>query len=565
MTASQPERGTIEESPLLPNTALAGNNASAFDQDAEVHAQPPPSAKRSLESGITQACWTSAVLMAIAPLQYGYHIAELNTPKSIITSCDISAPHWSSLPLCLPMSDNMFSIATSIFAIGGLLGSLSAGWMAERWGRRGALVYNNATYVLGPLLMAFAASPAMLVVGRFVSGIGSGAAIVITPMYLSEIAPIKFRGILNLVNQLSIVVGILVTLTVGMLANKGPYWRVSVGFGLALACLHLSVAAFAVESPRYLWSRGKKVEARQVLRRLRNTTNVDEEVAGWSGSGVGTRNVVGGDDVSSADSVTAGARGLSDADRSSDNVQLERGTDGSSNSTIIKTTDDDGDDGDGVGAGTERGKAVTIFNIFTFPQYRKPWLLVLLLQFGQQLSGINTVFYYSSSVLEKMFSSHTSSILTMLIGVVNVIATASAAGIVDRFGRRPLLFTSMAAMMVSIILLGVGLAWNLNVLAAVSLYLVVASFAPGYGPVPFLLGTEFFDVRASAAGGSWALAANWTGTFIVAVGFLPMQNVIGEWVFAVFVTALLVCGCVFYFHVPETKGRTIEDIVGEFR
>ncbi|KAI9470211.1 hypothetical protein LPJ78_003003 [Coemansia sp. RSA 989] len=483
---------TIEESPLL--------------------SQRPIGEGRSLDAGITRACMASAVIMCIAPLQYGYHIAELNTPKKIISTCDGDVGRWGKLPPCLPMSDTMYSMATSIFAIGGLVGSLAAGWMAERLGRRGALVYNNATYVAGPLLMALAVSPAMLAIGRFISGIGAGAAIVIAPLYLSEIAPIRRRGTLNLLNQLSIVVGILLALVVGMVANRRPLWRVSVGCGLVLACLHLAMASVAVESPRFLWARGRHAEARMVLRRLRGVTDVADEVAAW------------GDSPESS------------AAPKPDDVELHA-----------------------------EGVDVTIFNIFRFSQYRVPWLLVLALQFGQQLSGINTVFYYSSTVLEKMFSSEFSSVLTVLIGVLNVVATASGALIVDRFGRRPLLLSSIAAMVVAVTLLGVGLGLHINVLAAVSLYLVVAAFAPGYGPVPFLLGTEFFDVRAASAGGSWALAANWVGTFLVAMAFLPIQNLIGEWVFAIFVVALLVCGCAFYLLIPETKGRTIEEISASFK
>ncbi|KAJ1999951.1 hypothetical protein H4R26_004842 [Coemansia thaxteri] len=535
---------TIEESLLL--AARSGGGARDSSTGAPC----------SLDSGITWACLASGVLMCLSPLQYGYHIAELNTPRGIITSCDKDAARWLALPLCLPMNDAMFSVATSMFAVGGLVGSLAAGWMAERWGRRGALTYNNAAFVVGPLLMAFAVSPAMLVAGRFVSGIGSGAAVVIAPLYLSEIAPVKLRGTLNLLNQLSIVLGILTTLTVGMLANKGPYWRVSVGFGLLLACLQLSAIAFAVESPRYLWQRNRRAEARNILRTLRQTTNVDAEVSGWQSarsshhdgcSGVAGRRpqgLAGGDEESeipSADFVD-GMAPLADSIRGSAKP----------------------DDEDEVLELHSDHIPVTIFNIFRLAQYRKPWLLVLLLQFGQQLSGINTVFYFSSAVLEKMFSSHTSSILTVMIGVLNVLATASGALIVDRFGRRPLLFSSMAAMAVSVTLLGVGLGLKLNSLAVASLYLIVASFAPGYGPVPFLLGTEFFDVRAAGAGGSWALAANWLGTFIVAAAFLPLQSIIGEWVFAIFVVATVVCGAVFYRQIPETKGRTVEDIAKKF-
>ncbi|KAJ2457167.1 hypothetical protein GGF42_002839 [Coemansia sp. RSA 2424] len=534
---------TIEESPLLLADSVSNTSTP----------RNPDPAPRSLDAGITLACLASGALMCLSPLQYGYHIAELNTPKGIITACDKDAVHWPSLPLCLPMNDAVFSLATSIFAVGGLLGSLSAGWMAERWGRRGALVYNSASYILGPLLMAFAVSPAMLVIGRFVSGIGSGVAVVVAPLYLSEIAPVRYRGTLNLLNQLSIVLGILATLTVGMLANEGPYWRLSVGFGLVLACLHLSIIAFAVESPRYLWSRNRRAEARIVLRKLRQTTNVDDEVAGWQTISTSRH-------VSCPDSTGEQPAGLEASDSHVSSSAHELPLVGNAHDNIAKVAGEDGSQGQHL-----EHVPVTIFNIFRFAEYRKPWMLVLLLQFGQQLSGINTVFFYSSSVMEKMFSSHVSSILTVLIGILNVLATASGALIVDRFGRRPLLFSSMAAMTISITLLGVGLALKLNVLAVVSLYLVVASFAPGYGPVPFLLGTEFFDVRAAGAGGSWALAANWVGTFIVAVTFLPLQGLIGEWVFAIFVTALLACGIVFYHTIPETKGHTIEEIAKKLK
>ncbi|KAJ1665041.1 hypothetical protein EV178_003607 [Coemansia sp. RSA 1646] len=382
----------------------------------------------------------------------------------------------------------------------------------------------------------------MLAAGRFVVGFGSGVSVVIAPLYLSEIAPVKYRGTLNLLNQLSIVAGILITLIIGMLANSGPYWRVSVGSGLVLACMYLLLFTFAVESPRYLWSHNMCAEARVVLRTLRCTSNVESEVSGWS-------------TVSALPTSAQQPRNQYTPDESE--ITEERALSQQGTEALLCPVDIENSI---AKPGTTDGTKVTIFNIFRFSQYRKAWVLVLILQFGQQLSGINTVFYYSSSVLEKMFSSQVSSVLTMTIGVLNVFATASGAFIVDRFGRRPLLFSSMAAMAVSITLLGVALARGYNMMAAVSLYLVVASFAPGYGPIPFLLGTEFFDVRAAGAGGSWALAANWIGTFIVAVAFLPVEHLIGEWVFAIFVGALLLCGIIFYIYIPETKGRAIEEI-----
>ncbi|KAJ2579330.1 hypothetical protein GGH95_003160, partial [Coemansia sp. RSA 1836] len=344
---------TIEESPLLLTDSVS---------DTSTPRNPDP-APRSLDAGITLACLASGALMCLSPLQYGYHIAELNTPKGIITACDKDAVHWPSLPLCLPMNDAVFSLATSIFAVGGLLGSLSAGWMAERWGRRGALVYNSASYILGPLLMAFAVSPAMLVIGRFVSGIGSGVAVVVAPLYLSEIAPVRYRGTLNLLNQLSIVLGILATLTVGMLANEGPYWRLSVGFGLVLACLHLSIIAFAVESPRYLWSRNRRAEARIVLRKLRQTTNVDDEVAGWQTISTSRH-------VSCPDPTGEQPAGLEASDSHVSSSAHELPLVGNAHDNIVKVAGEDGSQEQHL-----EHVSVTIFNIFRFAEYRKPWML----------------------------------------------------------------------------------------------------------------------------------------------------------------------------------------------
>ncbi|KAJ2510565.1 Bifunctional purine biosynthesis protein PurH [Coemansia sp. RSA 1939] len=539
-TAPFDGQNSVDTSPLLRTGAIEATSTVVSEET-----------QSSLRAGITWPCLVSAAIICISPLQYGYHIAELNTPKNIIISCNKDAVYSSSLPLCLPMGDAMYSVCTSIFAIGGLLGSLSAGWMAERWGRRGALVYNNVSYVLGPLLMAFAVSPVMLAAGRFVSGFGSGASVVIAPLYLSEIAPIKYRGTLNMLNQLSIVAGILMTLVIGMLANSGPYWRISVGFGLVLACLYLLLFTFAVESPRYLWSHNMRAEARIVLRTLRHTSNVEDEVAGWPvPSASSSSDYRPPSQVASSEAGNTEEQPLSQQEGGLLGAGAQDGAPKPGSTDCV----------DGLMADNTSGPKVTVLNIFRFAQYRKAWVLVLFLHFGQQLSGINTVFYYSSSVLEKMFSSHVSSILTMTIGVLNVVATAFGMLFVDRFGRRPLLFSSMTGMIISVTLLGVSLARGFDIMAAVSLYLVVASFAPGYGPVPFLLGTEFFDVLAAGAGGSWALAANWIGTFIVAVSFLPVENLIGEWVFAIFVGALLLCEVVFYIYIPETKGRPIEEI-----
>ena len=132
--------------------------------------------------------------------------------------------------------------------------------------------------------------------------------------------------------------------------------------------------------------------------------------------------------------------------------------------------------------------------------------------------------------------------------------------LVDRVGRRVLLLCSIACMIVSQSLLALGIGLQIAPLAALSLYLVVASFAPGFGPLPFLLNTELFSTAAVGASSSYSLGANWLGTFLIAVGFLPLQKAIGTWVFMVFIVSLLISSMVIYFYLPETRGRSIKNI-----
>jgi MFS family permease len=205
------------------------------------------------------------------------------------------------------------------------------------------------------------------------------------------------------------------------------------------------------------------------------------------------------------------------------------------------------------------------------PAVRPALLTGITLAAVQQLSGINAVIYYAPSIMEKTGLSASNSILySVVVGAINVAATVVSFRLVDRTGRRPLLLSSLGAMLVSLALLGLTFALPLGAadswLSLICLVAYIAAFAVGLGPIFWLLIAEIFPAHARAAGASASTAANWFWNFVVGLLFLPLATAIGEgetfWVFG----AVCALGLVFVQRfVPETKGRSFDEIDADVR
>lgn len=185
----------------------------------------------------------------------------------------------------------------------------------------------------------------------------------------------------------------------------------------------------------------------------------------------------------------------------------------------------------------------------------------------QQITGINTVIYYSPTILQFAgFSSASSAILaTVGVGFVNLLLTLTALLLLDRLGRRPLLLWGLAGMVVSLLMLALSFTGDVKTISGplmvASLMLYVGSFAIGLGPVFWLIISEIYPLRARGLGMSLATVLNWAANLVVALLFLPLAQAIGfSGTFGLF--ALLAAGAWFFSetHVPETKNRTLEQI-----
>ncbi|OLY79528.1 Vacuolar protein sorting-associated protein 73 [Smittium mucronatum] len=234
------------------------------------------------KSMLTRFCIFCGLIAALTSFNAGYKLAELNNPKDSIMNCNLDdEAAWFGLPLCLPMSEVYFGFVTSVLAIGGLIGSMISSKLADSYGRKNSMIINSIILLIGSTFEAFAYSPNMLILGRFLSGIGAGIGFVIVPTYLTEIAPIESRGLLNMFNSLGVSLGIFISQVMGHFLNENHGWRIVLGAGIFVSFFSGIFLFYIVESPKYLYGNNHEKESKFSLRKLRGTHNVEDEFRSW--------------------------------------------------------------------------------------------------------------------------------------------------------------------------------------------------------------------------------------------------------------------------------------------
>jgi MFS transporter, SP family, xylose:H+ symportor len=180
--------------------------------------------------------------------------------------------------------------ATASLALGCVIGCLIAGSLSDKYGRKPGLMLAALLFFISSIAMAFSATRDLFVAARFVAGIGVGMASMLSPLYIAEVAPANTRGRMVAINQLTIVIGILITNLVNYsLRNSGPdAWRWMVGLGAIPSGIFLLGVAWLPESPRWLLKEGKGNKAEAVLNKIGGKTYVEESIAGINASLKGT-------------------------------------------------------------------------------------------------------------------------------------------------------------------------------------------------------------------------------------------------------------------------------------
>jgi sugar porter (SP) family MFS transporter len=392
-------------------------------------------------------------------------------------------------------------LIVSIVLAGAIVGALTGGSLSDRFGRRLTLLATSIVFIVGAILCAAAMSIAALVVGRIIVGLGIGLACTTVPVYISEVAPPEARGWQVSLFQLAITIGILGAYLVDFAYAKSEAWRWMLGLAVIPGIILGVGMLFLPESPRWLAKYLHPEAARAVLVRIRGTDNVDSEFQEIIGS-------------------------------------LEQSK--------------------------ERGRWADLLS----PTVRPALVVGIGLAIFQQITGINTVIYYAPTiVLTAGISSAAGAILaTAVIGLVNVIMTIVAMWLIDRVGRRPLLLVGIAGMAVCLGILGAAfrmqaetstVAW----VAVITLMAYVAFFAISLGPIFWLLIAEIYPLRIRGLAEGTAAGSNWIFNLVVSITFLSLVQAVGpSWTFWLYGVLSIAAFLFSYYMVPETKGRTLEEI-----
>jgi sugar porter (SP) family MFS transporter len=395
-------------------------------------------------------------------------------------------------------------VVVSCVLIGALIGAMTGGVLADRFGRRRVIIATATLFVSGAIVTALSPTFTLLIAGRIIVGAAIGVASFTTPLYISEVSPVKIRGRLVSINQVALTSGIVISYLVDYALVDIQGWRWMFGLAAVPAAI-LAVGMFWLpESPRWLVSRNLIDSARTVLERIRRTKDVGTEL----------------EDIQSSLAVQSG--GWRD--------------------------------------------------LFT-PLVRPALIVGVGLAILQQITGINTVIYYAPMIFEftGAKSASASILATIGVGIVNVAMTFVALFLVDRVGRRPLLLIGLTGMIIGLGVLGLAfqlsqLSGSLGWIAEISLMLYVGAFAIGLGPVFWLLISEIYPLKIRGVAMSVATSANWGANLFVALTFLTLIQATGKsstfWLYGlVGIAAWLFT----WFYVPETKGRSLEDIESHWK
>jgi SP family arabinose:H+ symporter-like MFS transporter len=398
------------------------------------------------------------------------------------------------------LTPGMHGIAMASALYGTVVGSLLGGWPADRFGRKATLLWIGVLYFVGAVGSALASNVTIFIAARVIGGLGIGISTVVAPMYISEIAPPKHRGRLAGMFQFNIVFGILVAfVSNAALAGIGENaWRWMLGVAAFPSLLYAVFCLGLPESPRWLLSRkGDRETALKVLQRVEPEASSAEIAA-------------------EADSISNAA------------------------------------------AAEGRGSS----GHFWTKRLSKPIMLAILIAFFNQMSGINAILYFAPRIFELTGLAAKAALLQSIgIGVTNLVFTFVGLWLIDRLGRRTLLYIGSFGYIAS---LG-SAAWAFFTqhysIVPVCIFAFIAAHAIGQGAVIWVFISEIFPNRHRAEGQTLGSFTHWIFAALLTTFFPRMVSSFPPGYVFSFFTFMMVLQLIWVRTlVPETKGVPLEEI-----
>ncbi|KAI8820678.1 sugar transporter [Fimicolochytrium jonesii] len=400
---------------------------------------------------------------------------------------------------------------TSLFLVGCLVGALAVSWMADVIGRKKSILVGGVLFTAGAVLQTFSNGFGMLIAGRIIGGAGIGILSMVAPLYIAETAPAHLRGRMVTVQQLMITIGIFVASCINAIIIKtvdgDTKWRLALGMQMVPGVVLFFLTFIMPESPRWLANRDQDAEALRTLAKLRSVSQDDPAV-------------------------------IAEHREIKESIEMERQIGTANWSELLK------------------------------PGILNRTVYGFLNQMFQQWTGINYNMYYAPKLIERMgFNKDDADIpFTIANNFINLIGTFPGMYLIERSGRRKLFLWGALGMGISQLLTclfanlstnhGKGFSWA----AIFAVYGFVLNFAATWGPVVWVYQSEIFPLRVRSKGTGFATMSNWGNNAIIGkVGPIMTAN-IEFYTYLVFGIIALTAGVYVYFFIPETMGKSLEDM-----
>jgi len=396
--------------------------------------------------------------------------------------------------------------------LGCIIGVSISGKLSDKYGRKIVLILSAVLFLASALGCMLSGSFTVLVTFRLIGGLGIGVASMVSPLYISEFSPSRFRGMMVSLYQLALTIGIVLAyFSNAYLANhagdsfgsdgmnkifSAEVWRGMLGLGALPAAIFLILLFMVPESPRWLLLKGKEQKAKDILIKIDGGDAAKSEIAAFKASG-------------------------------DENSQ---------------------------------GSLKELFK----PVYRKALLIGLLLPFMSQVCGINAVIYYGPKILEQAgFTLNNALGGQVTIGLVNVVFTFVAIFTIDKWGRRPLLFAGIGGAVIALLVIGILFALSITSGPWILIFIVtfISCFAFSFGPVCWVVVGEIFPNAIRGKAMALATLSLWIGNFLVGqLTPLMLEGLGPSWTFWLFALCCSPALWVTWKLIPETKGKSLEMI-----
>ncbi|PWN68431.1 MFS transporter [Chryseobacterium phosphatilyticum] len=406
------------------------------------------------------------------------------------------------------LSDVMTGWVASCALLGCIVGAMYSGKLSDLIGRKKVLMLSAILFVISSIGTAVAPDLWIFVIFRIIGGMGIGIASMLSPMYISEMAPAAIRGRLISIFQLGIVTGILVIYFVNAYIagihnetwNISMGWRWMFGSGVIPSFIFILLLLTVPESPRWLASQKRNTEALDILTQINGAEIAQQE---------------------------------------------------------LKSIDE-----------SLRDETPFSFSDIKTPQLKRALSIGIVLAVLSQVSGINAIMYYAPEIFKSTgVGSDSAFIQTILVGIINVVFTLVAIKYVDHWGRKKLLLIGVTGMTVCLFVTGlVFYNQQQGYLLLIAILGYIACFAMSLGPLTFVVIAEIFPTKARATAMSVATFFLWLAVFLVSQTFPVLIGSVGSaltfWMY------MIISVFTFFFiwkMIPETKGKTLEEIEKEWR